>query len=74
MDRHDQDLLDKQMRRITPSPRGDGAMGLALVAVFLAGMTLGTFMAVYRTKPARFASNEAMAALSPSSHQLPIAR
>ena len=37
MDRRDQELLDKQMRRLTP-PRHEGVIALMLAAMFLVGM------------------------------------
>jgi hypothetical protein len=43
MDRRDQKLLDKQMRRLTP-PRNDGVFAVLLAAVFLVGMTLGSVL------------------------------
>ena len=64
MDRRDRKLLDKQMRRVGPSPRNDGAMILALVAVFLAGMTLGAAMFAHKSQPTPFTSNDAIAAPS----------
>jgi hypothetical protein len=39
----DQELLDKQMRRLTP-PRNDGVIAVLLVAMFLVGMTLGVVL------------------------------
>lgn len=74
MDGRDRELLDKQMRRLGPAPRNDGAMILALVAVFLAGMTLGAAVFAHNSQPTRFTSNDAMAALSPPSMALPLAR
>ncbi len=74
MDRRDQKLLDKQMRRLGPSPRHDGAMILVLVAVFLAGMTLGAAMFARKSQPVRLTSNGAMAALSMPGAALPFAR
>jgi hypothetical protein len=44
MDRRDQELLDKQLRRVQPVRANDGTMILAIVAVFLAGVTLGGFL------------------------------
>ena len=40
MDRHDEELLAKQMRSIEP-PRNDGLVGLMVAAVFLVGFVLG---------------------------------
>jgi len=52
MDRRDQELLDTQMKRFQPPSRRDGLMILAIVGVFLAGMTAGGFLfAAYRGQP-----------------------
>jgi hypothetical protein len=40
MDRHDEELLAKQMRSIEP-PRNDGVVGLMVATVFLVGFALG---------------------------------
>jgi hypothetical protein len=55
MDRRDQELLDKQMRRLTP-PRSDGVIGVLLAAVFLVGMTLGGVLSAHQTEPIQIAS------------------
>jgi len=34
MDQRDQELLDKQLRQLNPSPRSDSVMMLAILAVF----------------------------------------
>jgi hypothetical protein len=41
MNRRDQELLNRQMRRFQPPLRRDGLIVVALVAAFLAGMTAG---------------------------------
>jgi hypothetical protein len=41
MTRRDQELLDRQLRGLCIPERHDGAMILAIVAIFLAGMFLG---------------------------------
>ena len=52
MDRRDQELLDTQIKRFQPPSRRDGPMILAIVGVFLAGMTAGGFLfAAYRGQP-----------------------
>ena len=52
MDCRDQELLDTQMKRFQPFSRRDGPMILAIVGVFLAGMTAGGFLfAAYRGQP-----------------------
>ena len=52
IDRRDQELLDTQMKRFQPPSRRDGLMILAIVGVFLAGMTAGGFLfAAYRGQP-----------------------
>jgi hypothetical protein len=48
MDRRDQEFLSKQLRHLPPSPRNEGTMILAIVAVFLAGMTVGALMFDYQ--------------------------
>ena len=42
MNRRDQELLDRQMRRFQPPPRRDGVIMVVLVVAFLAGMTAGS--------------------------------
>ena len=60
MNRRDQELLDKQLHGVLPGPRHDGALALAILAIFLAGMTIGGFLtAVTDEPPIRVASNEA---------------
>ncbi len=56
MDRRDQELLNKQLRRFSHAPKPDGTMILALVAVFLAGMTVGSFAVAYKNDPTRIAT------------------
>jgi hypothetical protein len=70
MDRHNRELLDKQLRRLQPPRRNDGAMALVGVALFLAGMTLGSFLFATRSQPTRTAANEAASAFS-LSHSMP---
>jgi hypothetical protein len=41
MDRRDRDLLNKQLGRISPPPRNEGMLILAIVAVFVVGMMAG---------------------------------
>ena len=55
MDRRDQELLDKQMGRLTP-PRHDGVIALMLAAMFLVGMTFGSVLSGPKTEPIQIAS------------------
>ena len=55
MDRRDQELLDKQMRRLTP-PRHEGVIALMLAAMFLVGMTLGSALSPHKSEPTQIAS------------------
>jgi len=65
MDKRDQELLDKQLARFQPPPRRDGLMVLAIVGVFLAGMTAGSFLFAYRSPPAiQTASSDGTMALA----------
>jgi hypothetical protein len=57
MDRHDQELLDKQMRRLS-LPRNDGAIAVLLAAMFLVGMTLGGVLSEHKSEPIQIASME----------------
>jgi hypothetical protein len=57
MDRYDQELLDKQMQRLSP-PRNDGAIAVLLAAMFLVGMTLGGVLSEHKSEPIQIASME----------------
>jgi hypothetical protein len=57
MDRRDQELLDKQMRRLSPA-RNDGAIAVMLAAMFLVGMTLGSVLSPHQSAPTQIASIE----------------
>jgi hypothetical protein len=57
MDRHDQELLDKQLRGLS-APRNDGAIAMLLAVMFLVGMTLGGVLSEHQTEPAQIASIE----------------
>jgi hypothetical protein len=51
MNRHDQELLDKQLRALPVAPRNDGVMILVLLVVFLSGMTVGGFLYAFTEQP-----------------------
>jgi hypothetical protein len=55
MNQRDQELLDKQMRRLTP-PRHEGVIALMLAAMFLVGVTLGSVLAPHTSAPTQIAS------------------
>jgi len=55
MDRRDQELLDKQMRSLTP-PRNEGFIAVLLAAMFLVGMTHGSVLSEHKTEPIPIAS------------------
>jgi hypothetical protein len=55
MDRRDQELLDKQMRRLTP-PRNDGVIAVMLVAMFLVGVALGGVLSAHQSEPIQISS------------------
>ncbi len=57
MDRRDRELVDKQMRRLTPQ-RNDGVIAVLLVAMFLIGMTLGGVLSEPKPEPIQIASTE----------------
>ena len=55
MNRRDQELLDKQMRRLE-TPRNDGAIAVLLAAMFVVGMTLGSVLSPHQSAPTQVAS------------------
>jgi energy-converting hydrogenase Eha subunit F len=57
MDRHDRELLDKQMRRLTP-PRNEGAIAVMLAVMFLFGIALGSVLSPHQSAPTQIASME----------------
>jgi hypothetical protein len=57
MDRRDQELLDKQMRRLAP-PRKEGVIVVMLATMFLVGMTLGSVLSPHESAPVQIASLE----------------
>ena len=64
MNRYDQELLDKQLRGLSPSPRNDGVMIIAIIAVFFVGMTLGGFLSAYKSEPMQLAWNDSTPTIS----------
>ncbi len=62
MDRRDQELLDKQLGRIAPTPRRDGVIVLVMLAVFVAGLTFGDLLARPAKPPAQVAANDTIVA------------
>ena len=57
MNRYDQELLDKQMRRLS-APRNDGVIAVMLAVMFVVGMTLGSVLSEPKTEPIQIASIE----------------
>jgi len=74
MDQREQELLDKQLRQLNPSPRGDGVVILAILAVFFAGMALSGFLFSYKGEPVQIASNDATPAISLPNVPPPVTR
>jgi len=64
MNQYDQELLDKQLRGLNASPRNDGVMVVAILAMFLAGMTLGGFLSARNSERMQIAWNDATPAIS----------
>ena len=54
MNRRERELLDRQMRAITP-PRTNGLLILTALALFAAGIIAGGFLTEYRSGPTRMA-------------------
>jgi hypothetical protein len=57
MDQRDRELLDKQMRRLQPTPGQAGALIAVVVGVFLVGVTFGGLM-FSSSEPIRVAAND----------------
>jgi hypothetical protein len=55
MNRYDQELLDKQTRKLSP-PRNDGAIALMLAAMFLVGIAIGGVLSPHQSAPIQIAS------------------
>jgi len=55
MNRYDQELLDKQTRRLTP-PENHGAIALMLAAMFLVGIAIGSVLSPHESAPTQIAS------------------
>src|SRR6266568_3962467 len=51
MNRRDRELLDRQMSRIQIPPRRDGVSILAMVGVFIAGLTAGGLLFTFGSNP-----------------------
>jgi hypothetical protein len=63
MNQRDQELLDKQLWAVSPSPpRNGGIIGVALVVMFLVGNAIGEFLFAY--EQTQTASHDVTAALS----------
>jgi hypothetical protein len=65
MDESDRELLDKQLwgASASPPPQG-GALGLAFVAVFLGGLTLGGILFAHQSKQMQMPLRDAATVLS----------
>ena len=57
MDRRDQELLDKQMRRLSP-PRNNGVFVVLIAVMFLVGMTIGSVLSEPKPESIQIASIE----------------
>jgi hypothetical protein len=57
MDHRDRELLDKQMRRMQPTPGQAGTMIAVVVGVFLVGVTFGGLLFA-SSEPIRVAAND----------------
>jgi hypothetical protein len=74
MNDRDQELLGKQLHGLQPSPRNDGVMILAILAVFFAGIALGAFLIGYISEPTEIASNDATPTIFPPNGAPPTTR
>ena len=72
MDRHERELLDKQLRHVQTIPRNDGIMALALLTVFFTGMAVGGFASAYTGEPVQIAATQAAPNQRLASNEVPI--
>ena len=63
MNRHDRELLDRQMGRFQPSPQPTGLMMLILAGVFLIGLIAGSII-FPSEQPVQTASTDGRMALA----------
>lgn len=62
MDKRDQELLDKQLWGVSPSPpRNGGIIGLEFAVAFLAGIAIGDILFAHEGKQMQIASHDAAA-------------
>jgi hypothetical protein len=64
MDQRDQELLDKQLQKLTP-PRHDGLLIVTIVAMFFFGMALGGFLSARESPALQVAANDSSAMMYP---------
>jgi hypothetical protein len=65
MNRRDRRLLQRQTSHILPPPRDNGVVMIALVGVFIAGLTTGGLLFAFRDSPLTpTASDEGRTALA----------
>ncbi|MGB6348681.1 MAG: hypothetical protein WBG10_01515 [Pseudolabrys sp.] len=65
MNQRDQELLDKQLWGMGPTPpRHKGALSLAFLAVFLGGLSIGGFLFAHNNDRARIMAQDPMIVLS----------
>ena len=65
MNQRDQELLDKELWGVSPSPpRNRGIIGVAFVVVFLAGIVIGDILFAHDSKQIQIASHDAATVIS----------
>jgi hypothetical protein len=73
MDQDDQEFLSKQLRHLPPSNAGGPTVMFGMVAIFLAGVTLGALMFDYKA-PTQRAERTRTAMFWPPPSAVPFAR
>lgn len=65
MNRRDRELLDRQLKRLQPLPPRNGIIMLTIVGVYIAGMSVGSFLFAFGSQAGvQNASNDGTTALA----------
>ena len=74
MNRHEQELLDKQLWGVSPAPPQSGVMGFAFVAAFLGGLVIGGILFAHTGKQMQATAPDTVTAFSLLNGSPPVLR